>query len=208
MKRILVIGATGGTGKEIIAQALAREIAVTAIVRSADKLGALRDQVTVLVANALESRAWQDALFGHDAVISALGSSGLGPTTTCEEGARSTTQAMRHAGVERLLVVSAGMLFPDSGFVGAILRSTILRNVARDSAAMEAVVRSTTLRWTIVRPPRLTTGTCTKRYLSESDRLPPNGRGWVHRSDLAHFLISALETDAYVNQIAGVAAVK
>jgi NAD(P)H-binding len=55
---------------------------------------------------------------GHDAVVSALGPPGPGPTTILRAGARSTVEAMRTVGPRRLIVVSAAVLFDDLGVLG------------------------------------------------------------------------------------------
>ena len=73
---------------------------------------------------------------------SALGLPGLGPTTLVGDCARSTVTAMQATGVRRLLVVGVAVLFEDDGILNAIARRTFLRNVARDSAEMERIVRA------------------------------------------------------------------
>src|ERR1700730_18383679 len=89
--------------------------------------------------------------------FSALGPTGFGPTTIVADCARSTVRAMQATGVRRLLVVGVAVLF-DHGLLSAIARGTFLRNVARDSAEMERIVRDGDLDWTIARPPRVTHG--------------------------------------------------
>src|ERR1700746_2677606 len=74
-----------------------------------------------------------DPLAGHDAVLSAIGPPGLGRTTILRDCARSTVAAMQAEGLRRLLVVSAAMLFQDAGILAAVLRRTLLRNVAEDA---------------------------------------------------------------------------
>ena len=72
--------------------------------------------------------------------------------------AGSTVAAMEAAGVRRLVVVSAAVLFDDLGVAGTVLRRTLLRNVGDDSLEMERIVVASALDWTIARPPRLTNG--------------------------------------------------
>jgi putative NADH-flavin reductase len=143
------------------------------------------------------------ALPGHDAVLSALGPPGAGRTTILRECARSTVAAMQVAGVHRLLVVSAAMLF-EAGILFAVLRRILLRNVADDSLEMERVVMASGLDWTIARPPKLTNGPLTGRYQVADGRMP-HGRISISRADVAHFLLDALEGDAHARQIVGMA---
>src|SRR5436190_1917482 len=86
--RLLVLGATGGTGKAVIRQAIERGHAITAFARSPQKLGSLIDRVTVRQGDPRRVAELQRVLPGHDAVLSALGPPGPGPTTILRAGAR------------------------------------------------------------------------------------------------------------------------
>jgi putative NADH-flavin reductase len=204
---LFVVGATGGTGREIVEQALARGHRVTAFVRSPEKLGAPRDGLTVIEGNPLSAEAIAGVLAGHDAVLSAIGPVGPGQATVVQDSARAWVSAMRATGVRRVVVLSVGLLFPESGFIGMALRRTFLRGVADDSEAMERIVGASDLDWTIVRPPRLVHGPRTGRYSASDGRMPPGagGTATLRRSDLAHFLLGEVETASRVGQIVGIA---
>jgi putative NADH-flavin reductase len=204
--RLFILGATGRTGRQLLVQASERGYQITALVRSPQKLGALREGVTVRQGDPRSAPELGDALSGHDAVVSALGPPGLGRTTILRDCARSTVAVMQARGLRRLLVVSAAMLFQDAGIVAAMLRRTLLRNVAEDAAEMERVVTASELDWTIARPPRLTNGRLTGHYRIEAGRLP-RGSLTLSRADVAHFLLDELERGAHVRQIVGMAGV-
>jgi putative NADH-flavin reductase len=165
--RLFVLGATGGTGQTLIDQAVARGHQVTAFVRSPQKLGAPRGAVTACQGDPRGVAELEGALPGHDAVLSGLDPPGPGRTTIVSECARSTVTAMQGAGVRRLLIVSAAVLFQNKGILFALLRRTLLRNVAEDHTEMERIVMASGSSWTIVRPPRLTNGPLTERYWVE-----------------------------------------
>ncbi len=205
---LFVLGATGGTGRALVEQARQRGHHVTAFVRSPEKLDPLRDGVTVLRGDPRNADELRAALPGHDAVLSALGPSGLGPTTVVSDGARSTATAMRATGVRRLLVVGVAVLFENHGLLSAIARRTFLRNVARDSAEMERIVSASGLDWTIARPPRLTDGALTRAYAVADGRMPPAARFTISRADVADFLLDEVEHPAHVRRIVGLASVK
>ena len=203
--RLLILGATGGTGRALIRQARERGHEVTAFVRSPQKLGPLADRVTVRQGNPQSVAELRAVLPGHDAVVSALGPPGPGPTTILRAGAGSTVEAMRTVGPRRLIVVSAAVLFDDLGVLGALLRRTLLKNVAEDSAEMERIVMASGLDWTIARPPRLTNGPLTGRYCVENGHLPDrSATASISRADVAHFLLSELEHRAYIHHIVGI----
>ena len=155
---LFVLGATGNTGRHIVDLALERGHSVTAFVRSPDKITRRDKALTVVAGDPLRVDPLARALRGHDAVLSALGPpprEAFRPNTLLSEGAATAFAAMKTAGVERLAIVSAAMLFPEKGLQFVFIR-WLLKHHVRDLLAMEAVVQATALDWTIARPPRLT----------------------------------------------------
>jgi putative NADH-flavin reductase len=201
--RLFVLGATGRTGRALLAQATKRGHSVTAFVRSPEKLAELDGRVAVRKGDPRNVEDLRAALRAHDVVVSTLGLPGLGESTVLSDAARAAVGAMEAAGVRRLLVVSAGMLFDGSATVGLILRRTLLRHVATDSARMEQILESSGLDWTIVRPPRLTDGPPAGSYVAADGRMPPDSRLSMSRQDLASFLLDELERPAHVRGIVG-----
>ncbi|WP_242342818.1 NAD(P)-dependent oxidoreductase [Anaeromyxobacter terrae] len=202
-----MLGATGGTGRAIVEQARWRGHRVTAFVRSPEKLGSLRDGLTVFQGDPRDAHALRAALPGHDAVLSALGPVGLGPTTLVGDCARSTVTAMRATGVRRLLIVGVAVLFEEDGLLSAMARRRLLREVARDSAEMEHLVSESGLDWTVARSPRLTDGPLTRVYGVADGRMPPGADLTISRADLADFLLDEVEQPAHVRRMVGLAAV-
>jgi putative NADH-flavin reductase len=205
--RLFVLGATGGTGRALLEQALRRGHQVTAFVRSPDKLGSAAG-IRVLRGDPRIAGELRAALPGHDAVLSALGPPGIGSTTIVADCARSTVAAMQDTGVRRLLVVGVAVLFANDGLLTAIARRTFLRNVAADSAEMERIVGGSGLDWTIARPPRLTDGGLTRAYGVADGRMPDRARLTISRADVADFLLDEVESPAHVHRIVGLASVK
>jgi putative NADH-flavin reductase len=206
-RRIFILGATGGIGRSLIGQALERGHEVTAVVRSPDKLGALRERVQVVQGDPRNADQLRAALPGHDAVFSALGPPGPGRTTIHRDCARSTIAAMQETGVRRLLIISAAVLFEDHRLLFWLVRKTFLRNVAEDASGMERMVMASGLDWTIARPPSLTTGPFTGSYEVADDRMP-RGRLSISRADVAHFLLDELAANAHVRRVVGMASVQ
>jgi len=205
--RLFILGATGGIGLQLVAQALERGHQVTVFVRTPQKLGGLREGVKVIQGDVLNPEALGIALAGQDAVLSAIGPPGLGRSTITSEAARTTVTAMKATGKRRIVIVGVGMLFPDSGLLGRVLRNTFLRNIAKDSAAMEGIVETSELDWTIVRPPRLTNGPRRERYGIAVDHLPrgAGGAATISRADVAHFLLDEVESCGHLQRVVGIA---
>ncbi len=206
--KLFVLGATGGTGRALVEQARERGHLVTAFVRSPQKLGPPAEGVTVLRGDPRDADGLRAALPGHDAVVSALGPPGPGPTTIVGDSARSTVVAMQAAGVRRLLVVGVAVLFEHEGLLLTVARRTILRNVAKDHAEMERIVSQSGLDWTIARPPRMTNGARTQAWGAADGRMPPGARLSISRADVADFLLEELERPAHVLQIVGLASLR
>lgn len=207
--RIVVIGATGGTGAEVLQQAATRGHRVTAAVRSRGTLAEV-DGVTVVDADVMDPASIAEVVAGHDAVISAIGSREKGPTTICTDSARAIVAGLGLAGVRRLVVVSASGFHTDGDhpIVRAVVKPVLGRMLAHqfaDLRAMEQVVMASDTDWTVVRPPRLTNGAATGAYAAERGG---NVRGSfsMSRSDLARALLDAAEDDTAVRAAIGVAA--
>ncbi|MBO0725178.1 MAG: NAD(P)H-binding protein [Blastocatellia bacterium] len=200
--KLLVIGATGRTGTELVDLALARGHEVTAFVRSPQKIRPA-GSLAVVRGDPLRAETIAAALPGHDAVLSAIGPpprEALRPSTLLADCARATVGAMAESGVHRLAIVSAAVLFPEKGLYFAFFK-WFLRHHARDLRAMEDLVRASGLEWTIARPPRLTNSPEVK-FRALRDALPPGSRAMSFRS-VAAFMLEAVERRSHVTEIVG-----
>jgi uncharacterized protein YbjT (DUF2867 family) len=197
----MVFGATGGTGTQVVSQALAAGHQVLAVVRDPARLAVPpRADLDLAVADVMDPAAIGDLVAGRDAVISAVGPSRrpeakkTRAASVCSASARSITAAMAAAGTRRLVVVSASGPFTDGD--GPLLRyvaKPIVRQVLKDAfadlVAMEQVVRASGLDWTILRPPRLTDKPLTGRYRTRRQANVRRGLT-VSRADLAHLILA------------------
>lgn len=202
-RKLLVLGATGRTGRHILDLALRRGHRVSAFVRSPHKIGRSGPALTVVPGDPLRADELALALTGHDAVLSVLGPSvgeALRPHRLLAEAAASTVAAMEAAGVGRLVVLSAALLFPDQGPRFALMRRLIAHHV-RDVEAMEAVVRASALDWTIARPPLLVE-TSQEGYVGAPGALP-RGRFSMSFRAVAAFMLDCVEQATYSREIVG-----
>ncbi len=201
--QLFILGATGGTGRQLTREALERGHVVTAFVRSPEKMRTQHDNLRILKGDVKDADQLERALCDKDAVLSALGASEPRSDRILETAAHSTVDAMRRTNVRRLVVVSMALLFPDVGPLGPVLRFFLRRHL-RDSAAMEKVVEGSELDWTIVRPPRLTNGPPKERTQTTERHAPPGFS--ISRADLAHAILDIVEQAAYVGKVIGVSA--
>jgi putative NADH-flavin reductase len=203
--KLLVLGATGNTGREILDLALTRHHRVTAFVRSPQKITRTEANLSVVRGDPFDLPTLAKALDGHDAVLSTLGlppRQALRPSTFMAESTASILSAMTTAGVSRLCILSAAVLFPGTGAQYAFFK-WLLQHHARDLEALETVVKASRLEWTIARPPRLVKAP-DARYLAARDALPDGAFSATFRG-VAAFLLDAAEGRQHVREIVGIA---
>jgi putative NADH-flavin reductase len=198
--RLALLGGTGRIGGQVLSWALSAGHEVTALARDPRSLPTA-EGITVIPGQATDAAAVAEAAAGADAVVSALGPRGAKTSALLATAAKATVTAMDKAGVRRLVCVSAAGAFvegdPDTG---ALLKFIVPRVFARqfaDVRAMEAVVSTSDLDWTLVRATRLVNAPQTGRYRVRPD-FPPVGGRKIARSDVAHFIAAALTDDAWV----------
>lgn len=204
--RVLVLGATGGTGKEIVRQAIDKKHEVTVMVRSPERLGDLRDVVTVKQGNLLDVAELASALKGQEAVLSAFGPRvpiARNEEHLLEEFAVALTSAMRQTRVKRILLESSAFLFKGAIFPPTYLLGKLLfSSVVKDATAMEQRFRQSGLDWTFLRPPQLTDGALSRKYRVRMGKLPVAGFS-ISRADVADCFLSSLMDDSTIKDVVG-----
>jgi putative NADH-flavin reductase len=201
--RLLILGANGHTGTQLVDLALARRHSVTAFVRSPEKVRRRDPLLTVVRGDPREVDQLAKAMAEHDAVLSALGvrpPQAFRPHTVVRDCAATTVAAMTRAGIQRLVLVSAAVLFPMKGLMYGFFR-WVLTHIARDLGSAEEIVRSTALDWTIARPPRLIDGSG-EQYQASRDALPIGPLSMSFRA-VAAFMLDAVEQHSHVREIVG-----
>ncbi len=204
--KLAVLGATGGTGLEIVRRAIEQGHSVTAFVRSTERLEPFLGRITVRQGDLLCSDELAEAIRGHEAVLSGFGP--RLPISKTDEDllhrfALTLTSAMLHSGVRRVVVESTAFLFKDSVVPPTYLFGRLFfSGVLADASAMEQVLRTSGLDWTIVRPPKLTDNPYTGKYRVREGHLPRFGFS-ISRADVADCFIKAVENPATVRKILG-----
>jgi putative NADH-flavin reductase len=201
-RKLLVLGATGGTGRALVEQAVAAGLSVTVLVRRPDK--SFPDRVRVVSGDLLEdSTVLHAAVPGQDAVVSALG---VGPSFTSghliSRSAPAIVAAMRRHGVRRLVFTSAfgvGATRQDTPLLPRVFIATLLRDVYRDKQVGEQAILASDLDWTIVYPVGLTDGPRSGRY-RVGERLSLKGFPRISRGDVAEFLLRQVEDRTYIRK--------
>lgn len=198
--KLVVFGATGPTGRELVSQALEQGHEVTAFARRPVPI----DNVRVVQGDAMrDPYSVAEALHGQDAAVSALGlGKVLIPNRFFQRSIENIVPAMERAGVKRLVWMSSygvGDTARDAPLPLRILYSTVLSAVFSDKEKGERTLRASTLDWTIVYPTTLTDGPRTGSYRA-GEQLTLEGMPSISRADVAHFMLRELVDNAYVKR--------
>jgi uncharacterized protein YbjT (DUF2867 family) len=207
--RILIVGATGGTGRQLVTQALERGHSVTALVRDPSRLRVEHPKLTVIRGDVLDERSVDAAMRGQEAVLSALGHKRyFYPTRILSEGTRNILSAMQAHGVPRLVCETSLGIGDSAGRLGLCFTLFVIPVILPfyfwDKARQERMIAASSVEWVIVRPGMLTNGA--KRGRSRHGRQVGNFLWTVRisRADVADFMLSQLADGSYLGAAPGV----
>ncbi len=211
MKRILLYGATGRTGRHVLDLALQRGYEVVTLVRDSSSITARSGQLTVVQGDTTSLDDIRHAIQGCDAVLSTLGAlhqtdilklGKIDPPHTLERSMRPTIQAMKEAGVKRIIVqtaLGAGDSYPDVHWIMRLLmRWTRFKIVYADHNMQEQLLRESGLDWTFVRPVGLNDKDELRKLHVTLHGAPPSFQ--ISRKHVAQFMLDCLDKDLYIHQ--------
>lgn len=204
--RLLVIGATGRLGRLVVQQALERGHAVTAAARHPEAIALDHPRLALATVDVRRTGSLNDALPGHDAVLSTLGYRRHDETPdVLEVGMRHLASAMGEAGVQRLVALSvAGIL---QGEVGLRCERPGYPEAFRAGAAMHRraweLLAASALAWTLVCPPELVAGRAHQPLLVRARELPEGPRR-VSMPALARWMVATAVAPCWLRERVGV----
>ena len=201
---LTILGATGKTGRHVLAQALAAGHVVTALARDQARLPQAPAGLRLVGGDVRDAAAVDAAVARAEAVLSVLGPPSNAPELAVSRGLDNVLAAMRRHGVRRL-VLSVGAAVRDPldrptalhAIFGLLVRA-LTKNVYEDMRQAAEKVRASDLDWTLVRVPRLTDAPGTGRV-----RVGYVGKdvgASLARADLAEFMLRQLEAETYLRK--------
>ena len=185
---LVILGATGRTGELVVEQALAAGHAVTALVRSPEKVTIRNSSLRVIAGKATDARDVARALEGADAVISALGGSG----SVISDSTRAIVDGAHKTGVKRVILLSSFLVEHDRmGALSRLITGVVRGSMLKDKNDGEQLLRQSDLDWTISYPSRLTDAPATGlvEVLPEGAKRRITER--ISRADVAGWLVEA-----------------
>jgi len=204
--KILIFGATGTVGRELVTQALEMGHTVTAFARDPSKLVISHASLKIIEGDVMDSAAVDRAVAGHDAVLIALGAGSKGQVRSM--GTRNIIQAMQKSGTRRLVCLSTLGVGDSRGNLNFlwkyIMFGMLLRGAFADHVSQEEYVMRSGLDWTIVRPAAYTDGERTANYRHGFPATAKALKLKISRADVADFVLAQLADNSYVHMTPGV----
>jgi putative NADH-flavin reductase len=201
---IVIFGATGATGQQLVMLALAQRHVVTAFVRNPSKLRIRHPNLKMIQGDVVDYQLVEKAVRNQDAVLSALGAAKpFKYDQSVVSGISNIILAMNAHGINRFIYLSFAGVKETRNRAGFVIRHIAPRILATEITAhedKEKMIQQSLLHWTIVRPPTLTNGKYIARTRSGEDI---RGKGFVvsiSRADVAGFMLSQLEDHTFLRK--------
>lgn len=207
---LLIFGATGGTGRELVKQALELGHSVTAFVRNPAKLTVQHRNLRIVKGNVLDYPSVEHAVAGSDAVLSALGHKRwFIKTTILSDGTRNIINAMEKHGVKRFVCETSLGVGDSRGRLGIyytfFVVPVIIYFYYKDKELQERYIKQSSLDWVIVRPGQLTNGRKRGTYRHSPDIGSRILTVRISRADVGDFMLRQLTDNIYLHRTVGVA---
>jgi putative NADH-flavin reductase len=203
--KLAVFGATGGTGRNIVEQALAAGHEVQALVRNPTRLSAVAKQADIIVGDVLDPAKVAATLRGVAAVAVALGSRRDSPDNTVSAGTQNIITAMQAEGLKRLVVITSLGVGDSQAQVPRafkLVMKTVMRKRMVAKERQEQFVRASGLDWIILRPGELQDTPATGNYTYGTDKNIMAQA--ISRADLAEFAIRQFTEGEFLGQAVAV----
>lgn len=206
--KLIIFGATGMVGKQLVQQALFKKNHVKAFGRNVHTTDYLETENLQLVQGALfdEGEVF-NAIKGCDAVISAIGGSMDGTDKTRTLGIKNIIKQMQKAGVKRIIAIGGlGVLNADdvSFLVDKDDYPAEYKAVALEHKKAYELLNKSGLDWTFVCPPNIINAGPTGSYVTNTNYPPQQNNYKINAGDLAMFMLNELEKNEFVKQRVGI----
>ena len=206
MKKIALFGSSGQTGQQFLIQALERGYIIKALVRNVGAVSQTSPNLVVIQGDVLNLSDVEKTVEGCDIVISLFGHVKNSPEWLQSDGTSNIIKAMKKFNVSKIVSLSGGGLpFPEKDepkFMDKVIRtimSIVVPKVLNDAVKHAELLKSSGLKWSIVRGPRLTNDPKVGKY--SVGWVGVNASSKISRADLADFIVTQLEDDTFNHQM-------
>ena len=200
---LLILGPTGGTGQQLVRQALEQNHTVTALARTPEKLKLKHAHLTVIKGDALDEDLLNKLVPNKDAILSALGvTKTLKAHGLITKAVGLLVKLMRVHTVRRLILVSAfgaGDSFKQANPIQKFIFRFPLGSRYEDKTRSEEILKKSDLDWTVIYPVLLTNGSHTRHYRI-GEKMEMKGMTMISRADVADFVLRELNDNRFVRK--------
>ena len=206
--KLVIFGAAGRTGFQLVKQALNQRHTVTAFIRNRSRFHLMHANLRIALGNVLNPSDVKASIQGHDAVICTLGMPLQDQSNLRAIGTKNIIYAMKATGIQRFICLSS-LGFGDSRailpfYLKYIIVPLILRHSLADHAIQESLIKESSLHWTVVRPGNLSNGCLTGNYKHGFPATERNIQLKISRADVADFMLKQLKEDTYLHSTPGI----
>jgi len=203
--KVIIFGASGSIGRNLVSQALEQGHVVTAFVRNPAGFDIQHDNLSIALGDVLEATSVQKAVVGHDAVMCSIGAGRKGGVRA--EGTRNIIAAMKATGVRRLICQSTLGVGESWNNLNALWKylmfGLFIRPAYLDHVEQEKLVRESGLDWSIVRPAAFIDGELTGQYRHGFPATANDTKLEISRADVADFMLKNLVDNTYLHKTPG-----
>ena len=202
--KLIIFGSTGGTGQQVVTQALEQGHEVTAFARSPEKLDQQHENLQVIKGNVLDFDSVERAIQGNDAVLCAIGRPPMDKSNLRTNGTKNIIRAMEKTGVKRIICQSSDGVGDSRDMLPFLYKYLIvpllLRRAFADHEIQENCIKKSRLDWIIVRPTALTDGEHTGSYQQGYTVGNKTIKFKISRADTADFMLKQLADNYYLHK--------
>lgn len=170
---------------------------VTAFVRTPSKLQIHHEHLHIIQGDCFNKEAVAQAIAGHEAVVSCLGSSlGMKKSTELQQMTKNIVDGMREHSITRIVYTASAGIHKEVPGISGKLVMTMLKNPLLDHQGAVDYIVANKLNYTIARPMGLTNKALTGNYKEASTGVPEKART-ISRADVADFIVKVLGDSTY-----------
>ena len=203
--QITILGASGQVGKATLREALSKGYQVKVLVRTPDKLGDLKDKVTIIKGDLLDSLSVEQALQGSVAVINAAG--GVKEPEQYNKFrliGNILTEKMKKLGIKRLINISGAVIsLPTEKLdikrrIMKVFVSLIFRQMKQAQEAILPIILSDNdISWTFVRAAMISKKQGTGKILASDKQMPGTT---IMLEDLGKFMVEQITSTEWIKK--------
>jgi len=207
--KILIIGGTGKTGRELIQQGLHEGHEITALVRNPLKLKINHPKLFIVKGDVLAPESLIPVVKNQNVIISALGHKRFFiKTSILSRGTKNIIASMEKNQIKRFICITS-LGINDSKYKLGLYYTLftipiILFFYFRDKSIQEKLILSSNLDWTIIRPGQLTNGKKREIYNHGLNIGHYILTKMISRADVAHFILNLVESKQYHKKAVGI----